>query len=205
MTRALTADFLAELEAAHVRIAFFFEGEFNSSTIRLWSGLGDISWDSKTWNGNGWFQGVGGIGESADIKATNLEITLAGVPSSVVALALNEAAQNKLGKLWLAFLDGAEAVINDPYLCFEGKLDTAEIQESASDATVVFTYETELIELEKAEEQRFTDVYQKSIYPDDRGLEYITGLADWDGFWGVPEKKPKQKTKPKPHKNKRRR
>lgn len=203
--RALDPDVIAQIESNFVRPAFFFEGEFTSSPIRLWTGLGDISWDSKTWYGNGWLQGFGGIGETADIKATNLEITLAGVPSNVIELALNEVSQNKAGRLWIAFLGDADYIVPDPFLIFEGKLDTAEIDDGSKSASVTFTYETELIDLEKAEEQRYTDAYQRSIYPDDTGLRYITAMADWDGFFGVPEKKNKQRTKPRTEVNRRRR
>ena len=203
MTRDLTGDFITALASEHVDIAYFFEGEFQSSTIRLWSGFGDITWDSKTWYGNGWFQGVGGIGESSDIKATNIDISLAGVPSSVISLVLNEASQNRPGKLWLGFLDDSGDVIADPYLAFEGKYDSAEINDGSDGAEVSLTYETELIELEKAEERRYTDVCQKGIYPTDKGLEYVTAMTDWDGFWGIPEKSSKKKKKV-PEKKKRR-
>jgi len=204
LTRDITAAFISELSASNVNIAYFFEGEFQSSTLRIWSGFGDITWDSKLWYGNGWFQGLGGVGESYDIKATNMEIQLAGVPSSVISLVLNETSQNRVGKIWLGFLDNSGAVIADPYLAFDGKYDSAEIDDGSDGASVTLTYETELIELEKAEERRYTDVGQKGIYPTDKGLEYVTAMADWEGFWGVPEKSSKKK-KTVPEKKKRRR
>ena len=207
LTRALTSDYLDELEASNVKIAFFYEGEFSSGTIRLWTGVGNIDWDSKTWLGNSWFQGWSGVGETSEIKAVSMDITLAGVPQDVLALVLNEASQNKMGRLYLAFLDADEEVIADPYLLFEGKLDYPEINDSAESATVVISYESELIELETAEEFRYTDINQKSFYPSDKGLEYITSLSVWDGFWGFPEvkdrKNPKKKKKQKPKRKRR--
>lgn len=203
MSRDLTTAFSDELEAAHVNIAYFFEGDFASSYLRLWTGLGDITWDSKTWAGNGWLHDIKGGGETSDIKATNMEIALAGVPSSVISLVLTEASQNRLGNLYLAFLDANEVVIADPYLLFTGKFDTAEINDGADGAIVTLSYETQLVELEKAEERRFTDATQKSIYADDRGLEYITEMAEWDGFWVVLEERDKRR-KSKPEKTKRR-
>lgn len=205
--RELTSDYLAELEASAVKIAFFFEGEFASSTIWLWSGVGPITWDGKTWLGNGWLQGWSGAGETSELKAVSMDITLAGVPQDVLSLMLNEASQNKFGRLYLAFLDASDAVIDDPYLLFEGKLDYPEISDSSNDATVVISYESELVELEQAEESRYTDINQKSIYPTDLGLEYITSLAEWSGFWGFPEvkdrKNPKKAKKQKPRRKRR--
>lgn len=203
MTRDLTSAFADELEADSVRIAFLFEGDFASAPLRLWTGVGDLSWDSKTWFGNGWLHDVSGVGETSDVKANNMEIVLAGVPSSVISLVLLEASQNREGNLWLAFLDGSESVIADPYLMFTGKFDTAEINDSIENAVVTLVYETQLVELEKADERRYTDVTQKSIYVDDRGLEYVTEMAEWDGYWGVPEQSDKRR-KSKHPKTKRR-
>lgn len=205
MARELDADYITEIESDRLRPCFLFQAEFQSSILRLWSGYGDLSWDGETYFGNGWFTGFSGIGESRDIKATNLTISLTGVPSSIVSLVLAEALQNKLGYLWLAFLDEAGDLIEDPYLLFEGKLDTADLDDGPDTSNVTLTYETELIDLEKAQESRFTDAWQKAFDPADRGLEYVLTMANWDGFWGVPEAKEKKKDRDKKKKKNRRR
>jgi len=202
MTRDLTSDFLTELEASAVKIAFFLEAQFKSNPIYLWTGTGDITWDSKLWLGNGWFKGWAGAGETEDIKAVSVEVYLTGVPSSAISLALNESAQNKSGKIWFAFLDSSDGVIADPYLIFEGKFDHAVINDSPEEGGIVLVYESELIQLEEASEWRYNDVTQKYLFPGDRGFEYISSLAEWSGFWGVPERarneranKPKRKAR----------
>ena len=205
MPRSLHADYTALLGADSVNLAFLLEAAFESQTLRLWTGYGDLSWNSVTWYGNGWFRGWDGPGESSDVKPVGMAVTLMGVPSAVVSLALGEVRQNKTGRLYMAFLDAAGAVIADPYLLYEGRFDTAEIHDGVQDSDVTLTWEQEFIELEKAPEFRFNDATQRGAFPGDKGMEYVADVAEWDGFWGVPETKAKRKRKRrKSQRNKRR-
>jgi hypothetical protein len=44
--------------------------------------------------------------------------------------------------------------------------------------------ENKLIDLERARVARFTSGYQKSIYPNDKGLDFIEDLQDKKIPWG---------------------
>lgn len=183
------------IQAQVIRPVFFFEGVFTSSTLRLWTGYGDFSWDTEIWYGNGWFNGFDGAGETDDLRADGCSILLAGVPQSVISLILGEASQGKPGKLWFGALDDVGALVDTPYLLFSGRLDVPEIDDGAEGASVRITYESELADLEKEEEWRYTDEHQKFWYPGDRGLEFLASLADWSGYWGKPERDSKKRKK----------
>lgn len=185
MPRELTNDWMTQAEADSCRIVFLFEGIFGDTgtPLRLWDGIGDITWDSKLWLGNGWLHGIGAPVEDSEINASNLEITLAGVPQAVLSLVLGQTRLGSSGKIWWAFMD-TDGTLIDPQQQFEGKFDTAEITENPSEPYVKLTYESELIELERPKEFRFNQETQKHFYPTDRGFEYLQGLQDKVIFWG---------------------
>lgn len=184
MPRDLTANFISELTADSNRPFLLFEGVFASSTLRLWTGWGNLSWDSKTWLGNGWFQSIGGIRESTEISAIGSDIVLAGVPSTLISIMLQDAQQNKEGKTYLGFLDANGAVISDPYLLYQGKLDVPTIEEDADTSSIILSYEGDLIDLDRPKEYRYTHESQQIFFPGDTGFRYVTSLQDWSGFWG---------------------
>src|SRR4051812_33790325 len=101
MSRNLTSDIITALAASPVRPFFLFEGTFLSSTLRLWSGLGDLTWNAQTWLGNGWFKGLGDVAEDNSISAHGIDVQLSGVPLALVSLLLSESAHSCRGKIWL--------------------------------------------------------------------------------------------------------
>lgn len=196
MSRDLTAAMQSEVQAANVRPVIFAELAFRSSTLRLCNRGYDISWDSQTWLGNGWLRPIRVIPESAELQAGGIQVELSGVDSSLMSLVLSEADQSKTGKIWLGFLDASGAVIADPVLLFKGFLDVPTIDDSAGDSTVVITYESELICLERQKEVRYTHHNLQAFFAGDLGFQYVTTIEDWSGFWGRAEK-------PKFHRRKR--
>ena len=69
MSRDLTPDFAAALADRDLRPVIFFEGEFASGTVRLWSGLGEIGWAGQSWSGAGALLGLGAIEETSEVVA----------------------------------------------------------------------------------------------------------------------------------------
>lgn len=185
MARALSVDMLSEIEEATIRPFYLFEAAFSVDTLRLYSGSGDLSWDSETWLGNGWFRGLGSIRETGEIQATGIDVILNGVPSALVSLVLSQARQNLSGKLYLGFFDAAGDIIEDPYLLFEGGLDVPRVRDAYNDSTITLTYESNLVRLKRKKELRYTDQMQKQMFPGDYGFGYMVMMAEWSGYWGT--------------------
>jgi hypothetical protein len=178
MSRDLTGSVITELDAASLRPVLFYEGVFTGGTLRLWSGIGTISWNSLSWTGAGNLMGVSEIGETADIRAEGITLSLSGLPSSAIALALAQAQIGLAGSVWLGCMDATGAVIADPYLAFKGKLDVPSIQDDGDTCTISVSYEHQLIDLERARVRRLTHDDAQIDYPGERGFEYMTQLQN---------------------------
>lgn len=185
MSRTITAAVIAELASGQVRPAIFFEAQFPSGFLRLWSGLGEITWNSQVWTGAGNLMGIGAIEESADVVATGTTISLSGIPTDLVSLCLADARQGMPGKVWIGFMSAAGAVISDPILAFAGRLDVPSIMDGAERCEIQITYESRLIDLNRAREFRYTHESQQVFSAGDRGFEYVSGLQDKEVRWGM--------------------
>jgi hypothetical protein len=185
MTRGLSGAFLAALSEQVIRPAVFFEGLFPSGTLRLWSGLGEIVWNSVTWTGAGNLLAVSALEETSDVVASGFSVTLSGVPTEFVSLAIDNARQGMAGKVWVGLLTEAGAVIADPSLGQAGRLDVPQLTDDVETCTITISYESRLIDLQRAREYRLTDETQKLLYLGDRGLEYVTAIQGAQISWGT--------------------
>ena len=68
---------------------------FDSGALRIWSGIGDKSIGGQTYTGAGSLLSVGGIEESDDLSSPGANISLNGVDTSLVSLAIQEPYQNR--------------------------------------------------------------------------------------------------------------
>lgn len=185
MTRGLSPAYLTALADQVVRPVLFFEGEFPSGTLRLWSGVGSVTWNAQTWTGAGSLLGIGEMEEASDVAAAGWAVTLSGVPLPLVALAITDARQGLPGRVWLGLLDASGAIIADPSLAAGGRLDVPQINDGADSCTITISYEGRLIDLGRAREYRYTHESQQLIAPGDRGFEYVAGLQDRQITWGM--------------------
>lgn len=183
MARELTAGMQAEVQAASLRPVVFYEGEFASGTLRLWSGLGTKSWNGQSWLGAGNLLGVSEISETADIRAVAFTVSLSGDVSALISLALAEARLGKPGKVWFGTLDAAGAVTTDPYLAFSGRLDVPTIDDAGAACTIAIRYESRLADLQRPRERRWTHEDQQIDYPGDMFFEYQESLVDQVLIW----------------------
>lgn len=184
MARTLTPAALAEILAQAKTVAVFFEGAFASGTVRLWSGLGDLTWNGLTWSGAGDLGTVSPILETTDVQANGVRVTLSGIPAASLSLALQEARRGQTGTIWLAFLDDTGAVVADPYIAFSGRLDQPQIEDGGDTAAISIAYENRLIDLERPRERRFDHQDQQIDHPGDLGFAYVASIQQWNGVWG---------------------
>lgn len=181
--RDLTSGMLSAIAQGVVRPAIFYQGEFvdgseNTVYLRLWTGVGTYSWSGYDWTGGGNLMAVSPIEENTENKAVGFEITMSGMPSAKIALALQSARRNKPGKIWLALFDASLNLVADPYLLKRGKFSMIPIEDNGTTCTLKATYEDRLIGLQKSSEMRYTTESQKLRDPDDLGFEYVESLQD---------------------------
>lgn len=192
MARNLTAGFITEATAGSNRPLVLFEGVFATSTIRLWNGYGNLSWNGQTWLGNGWFQGMEGGDETTEVEAVDMTIVLSGVPAALISLALGDQKQGAAGSIYIGFLNSSGAVIADPYLWWKGTYSHAEIEYDPDTPMVRLVYDSPLTDMDRPREQRWTHDAQQKLFAGDLGFQYVQAAANWHGQWGGEKKKLKE-------------
>lgn len=183
-TRDLTPDFITEIEATQLRMAFFVKFEFDSGTSRIWSGYGTKIFLGETYIGLGSLGSISAVEESQELRANNVTFKLSGIPTANISAALSEDYQGRPVTLWLATLDEDYAVIDDPLELFSGIMDVMEIQESRETASLTVRCESDLIILQKSKLRRYTPEDQKIDFPDDKGLDFVASIQDAELLWG---------------------
>ena len=186
MARTIGSDFSTQLSSTQVRP--FYAIEFNYPTpLRVWTGYGEFSIFSQDYLGLGNLISIGQVQESADTKASGINITLSGLDTNILSSAFNETQQGVIVHLYFGVLtitDNALAIVDTPYQIFSGTVDTVSIAEDGQTSTIAYTIESKLISLEKALDFRYTDQDQKFFFPNDKGLEFVDDVQNKSIDWG---------------------
>ena len=149
---------------------------FDSGALRVWSGIGDKSIGGQTYTGTGSLLSVGGIEESDGLSAPGASISLSGVDSSLVSLAIQEPYQNRDCRILL----GSE---DDFFEIFSGFMDVMIIEDNGETCIVNLTVESRLIILDRKVPLRYTQETQNSLYPGDTFFSTVASLQDKKVDW----------------------
>ena len=205
MSRDLNADLITQITSPAYRPFFAIKAVLDSTTLSLWTGIGDISISGTTYSGVGTFLDISDIEETAQISAKGLALTLSGVPSDLLSLALTEQYQGRLLTLifgvtdlqrvfllrqsgdFVLLQDGGKVILNTddvPAELFKGYIDQMVIDEGSETSTISVAVESKLIDLERGRIFRYSNQSQKAIFPNDKGLEFVDSLQDKKFNWG---------------------
>lgn len=182
--REFSTAFQNALADQNLHIVIMFEGQFATGMVRIWSGLGDLQWDGKTWAGVGSLLGMGSIDETREVVAGGTTVSLSGVPLDLVQVAIDEARQGMPGRIWVGLVSESGSVIADPVQAFSGRLDVPEITDDENTCTITISYESRLIDLTVPRTWRYTHESQQVLFPGDLGFEYVTAIQDREITWG---------------------
>jgi hypothetical protein len=187
MARTLPGGVSTDIAQKLVEPFFAVDIDFVSGPLYVWSGVGDIVNASKTYLGAGQLMSLSTISETAEVEAKGVSITMTGIPSSFLSLALSEPYQGVACRVYFGTINTSTRVATF-YKVFAGSLDQMNIVENVESATILISVENSLIKLDRPVVRRYTDQDQKSRYPSDRGLEYVASLQDKTLYWGQPSK-----------------
>ena len=205
MSRDLSTITIENIEANVVYPFFATELQFDSNIIRMWTGQGTLVLaDGTQWIGLGQLLSISSVEETSEMAVKGASISLSGIPSELLSLALSEPYQGRVAKIYFGtFQQGSILQESASYILlqngsrinlesmstgfnelFSGYMDQMNIEESGETSTIQMAIENKLIDLERARVARFTSGYQKSIYPSDLGLDFIEDLQDKRISWG---------------------
>ena len=187
MTRPLTTAMANAFTGDAFAPAIFVELEFDSTPAMVWSGIGDLTWDSKTWSGLGELGGVDVAEETTGITAAGAVFTLSGVPSEYIALALSEDYQERPASMWLGAFDlsvDPPTLIADPTKLFGGRMDVMTPDIGPEESTIAISAENRYVDFEVPKISRYTPEDQKAKYPGDTSCNMVGPLQDSNVIWG---------------------
>lgn len=190
-SRDLSSELAAEIRKAKLRPALLYEGVFLSGAsptvdeyLRLWSGVGTLTWEGNAFLGAGSLLGVRGLDEVADIRAVGFEVTLSGINLSDRARALAGTRKYKAGRLWFAVLTESNEIIGEPYRIADGRFDRMRLAASGATTSLAAQYESRLIDLHRPRLRHYTSVDQQVEHATDEGFKDVASLADMAIQWG---------------------
>ena len=186
MSRTLTTAMSNALVADVVRPIYLVRMVFDSSDLNVWSGMGDLSYGGETYTGLGDLLSISEIKETADVQATGMNVSLAGVKSSLVTIAKDQDYQGRELTVHLGAFDSSGDLVSDPVIIFSGFMDTMTIAESGQYSTITIAVENKLIAFERSKVRRYTAEDQKIDHPTDKGFEFVTAIVEKEIIWGRP-------------------
>lgn len=186
--RTLTAAMVTEFGKNTIHPVLFLKLHFDSvdgGTLFFWNGVGTLVWSGDSYIGTGQLGTITPIIETGTTRASGAKVTLSGIPTGNIFIALDTAYPERLAELYFGFVDDDLNIIADPFILFSGRMDVMQIQESGETAIISLTIEHRLIDLERPKERTYTDEDQKEVFPGDKGLEFVVPLNDGrELVWG---------------------
>ena len=195
------------LEASEIQPLFAVQLMLDAQPLYFWTGLVDLTIYGITYVGTGQFLAISEMEETAEIAAKGAVITLSGIPSELLSLAISTPYQGRLCKILFGAIDANKKYLkqengdfvlteaggriditdgdNTPAInLFTGYIDKMDIDEGPETSTIAMSIESRLIDLERPRIFRFSDQNQKTRYPTDKGLEFVEDLQDKQFNWG---------------------
>jgi hypothetical protein len=179
MARSIPAGLMTALTSSTIQPYYAVEMLFDTAPVRFWSGLGDRVIEGNTYLGAGSLMGISDLEEVGDLSAKSATVTMSGIPSELVALALVEPYQRRLCRILLG-----EVSVSDAIEMFSGKMNVMTIEDAATSSTIALTIESRLVELQRAKPRRYNHESHVARYPGDNFFSYVADLQDRQVVWG---------------------
>ncbi len=173
----------ASLNARQLVGVIFVELDFDSGTVYLTNSGRDETWNGHTWKGLGALGQIEEISEGTDLQARGLRLSLSGVPTAMISVALQEAYQGRDCSVWFGVLDDDHVVQADPMMVFKGRMDTMPIQ-TGQTATITLTVESRLADWDRPRIRRYNDADHQSRHPGDLFFNHVEEFIDKELKWG---------------------
>lgn len=192
MSRSLSTEMQAVTTAELVRPLTFVRCYFDTANngadsldpLYLWSGIGQITYDSITYVGAGNLLQITDVHENSELTANGITVVLSGIGEPLISKARDADYQGRQLDVLLGAMDENGDIIASPVIIFSGFMDVMNIVDAGDTATISVTVENKLIQFERTRVRRNTAEDQKIDYPTDKGFEFVAEIQEKEIVWG---------------------
>ena len=181
--RSLSNDMTTQVSASQLAPIILASLSF-STPVNLWSGYGTITYIGTGYLGIGTLGTISPIEETTDLAARGISMQLSGVPTAQIAIALTENYQGRECSVLFAAMASDGTLVSTPVTVFSGRMDVMTINDDGEQAIIGMTAENKLVDFRRPREVRYTDEEQKSLFPTDKGLEFVNAIQEKQIYWG---------------------
>jgi hypothetical protein len=181
----VTSEFAEAIAAKVIRPCFFVRLQFKTAILNLWTGRYPLTWGGVTFDGAGLLLSMKGISEDSEVVAKNVTITISGIPSSVIPLALNEVQRGLSAQVYLGlFRDDKVTLVPDPVIAFIGRMDQPDIKDAGDTCSIAINVENALADMNRSVWRRYTDADQQLDHPGDLGMSFVASIQEIQIYFG---------------------
>ncbi len=206
MSRDISPEILEAIAGDTMTPFMAVQLEFDLYTMRVWNGIGTKNINGSNFVGVGTLLNISEISETSALSAVGATVTLSGVPSDMLSIALTESYQGRRAHIYFGvFINSpswllVDGVWNDAGIwddssywtddgvtatqIFSGYLDQMMIDEQPETSVIAVTIESRLIDLERVRVYNYSSATQKAEYPDDLGFDFVDSLQGQTYNWG---------------------
>lgn len=188
--RTISASNETGLLAAVVKPVVYARLDFSSGVQRFHTEIGPKTavhptFGSESYTGIGDFGGLSsGVKEATSAAPANLSLTLTGLKTSLVNMALTDDYFRRDAEVMLGLEDTDGVQLDDPIIMFSGYMDKIDIVLQDGLAQMTLSLESRGTNLLTASDWRFTDEDKQVEVNGDLMGEYIYRMADLQLRWG---------------------
>ena len=188
MARTLTTAVKNELLTGQIRPIHLIEIGFSTPVYITDCGFdltSSISGTSRTYTASPFLVGGSSFEEQTDITKTTLSLSLSGADQTFISTVLNENVVNDSVDIFRGFLNDSNALIADPFLLYDGQIDTFSIQETETDSTVNIGIVSHWADFDKVQGRKTNNTSQQRFFSTDVGMDFSSQTV-LDIKWGRP-------------------
>lgn len=186
MTRTIASGIISKLSNDVVYPFYAVDLNFDSTPVHAWTGLGEITISGNTYTGVHDLLQISEVQETQEVAARGMTISLSGIPSDLLTLAITQPYQGRTCKVLLGFMTSWESPDTNPDTMevFSGYMDQMTIEQGPETSTVKLTVESRLIDLERPRNRRYTSSNQQIRFSGDKAFDFVENLQNQRLTWG---------------------
>jgi hypothetical protein len=185
MGRGATAAVLTELSKGQNRPVHLVRVYFDEGTVAMTDCGHDLVRGGVTYSALGGLLKIAKIKEEAEVVISKMRITLDGVGPTWISYLLGRNYIDRKIDVYLALIDNAGNIIDDPVVIFDGRIDSPQISEDPrkGTATVSLSAANAWIDFTRITGRHTNHQDQQVFFPGDLGFEF-TSEVEKDITWG---------------------